>query len=501
MVTSDEHRCAPANKPGSRRDSDFVETLRSRYRASRRILQGAGALGLLSELERAFLNPSRYVCGRAALSIALAMSLVVLSEGKAVGETTTRVSVGSAGEEGDLGSSRASLSADGRYVAFYSDASNLVPGDEPANDPDTCPTCTGVRDVFVRDWETGTTVRVSVRTDGTAGNDKSDRPSISGDGRYVAFISEADDLVPNDTNLLKDIFVRDRETGTTVRVSVSSEGVEGKGNSNRPSISDDGRYIAFYSDVFNLVPDDEPPFDSATCPDCTGVRDIFVHDRDPDGNGIVDEGNGVSTRIGVSTTGDFPDRDTGGPKFSADGSVVAMVGTATSLVAGDTNRSEDVFVRDLATAATTRVSVSSTGAQASSPTTILPDSQDGSISGDGRFVVFRSAGVNLARLDTNLVDDIFLHDRDVDQDGIFDEPGAIATRRISVSLTGAEALGASGGSKISADGSRVVYYSDATNLIVSDANVARDVFENIIPENRIVAENRPSVQPAPPIGS
>jgi len=158
---------------------------------------------------------------------------------------TTRVSVASDGTEGNGYSWFPSISADGRYVAFESIASNLVPGDT-----------NGVSDVFVHDRLTGQTTRVSVASDGTQGHSASDHPSISADGRYVAFESFASNLVPGDTNGKRDVFVHDRLTGQTARVSVASDGTQGNGDSIYPSISADGRYVAFVSGASNLVPGD-----------------------------------------------------------------------------------------------------------------------------------------------------------------------------------------------------------------------------------------------------
>ena len=155
------------------------------------------------------------------------------------------VSVSTAGIEADRDASDASISADGRYVAFVSKARNLVVGD--VNDH---------RDVFVHDRETGETTRVSVASDGGEGNHHSTSPSISADGRYAAFVSKATNLVPGDTNAADDIFVHDLETGETVRVSVASDGMEGTHASDEPSINATGRFIAFVSKSENLVPTD-----------------------------------------------------------------------------------------------------------------------------------------------------------------------------------------------------------------------------------------------------
>ncbi|WP_447971506.1 TolB family protein [Nitrospira sp. M1] len=174
-------------------------------------------------------------------------------------KTTTRVSVNSAGQEGNAGGdSTPALSADGRFVAFASQASNLVPQDTNA-----------VNDIFAHDRQAGTTTRVSVNSAGQEGNAGSTAPALSADGRFVAFASQASNLVPQDTNAVNDIFVHDRQTGTTTRVSVNSAGQEGNARSiSSPDISADGRLVAFASRASNLVPYDT-----------NETTDVFVHDR------------------------------------------------------------------------------------------------------------------------------------------------------------------------------------------------------------------------------
>ena len=172
----------------------------------------------------------------------------------------TRVSVDSSGVQANGRSIRGQLSADGRYVAFVSDATNLVPDDT-----------NNAEDVFVKDRQTGATTRVSVASQtGAQANDGSGVTAISSDGRYVAFYSDASNLVSGDTNGIGDIFVRDRQTGLTTRVSVDSSGNEANGQNSDfyLAISGDGRYVAFPSEATNLVSGDT-----------NNVRDIFVHDR------------------------------------------------------------------------------------------------------------------------------------------------------------------------------------------------------------------------------
>ena len=227
---------------------------------------------------------------------------------------TTQVSVAMGEWEANNYSKEPSISADGRYVAFDSGATNLVPGDTNRTS-----------DVFVHDRLTGKTTRVSVATGGRQANGGSWEPSISADGRYVAFSSGADNLVPGDTNWTSDVFVHDRLTGKTTRVSVATGGRQADGPSNQPSISADGRYVAFSSGADHLVPGDPDRWD-----------DIFVHDRL----------TGKTTRVSVAIGGWEGNGDSERPSISADGRYVAFQSGADHLVPGDTNDHCDVFVHD-----------------------------------------------------------------------------------------------------------------------------------------------------------
>jgi Tol biopolymer transport system component len=294
---------------------------------------------------------------------------------------TSRVSVSSAGTQGNRHSYQPQLSADGRYVAFSSAASNLVPGD-----------INEFIDIFVHDRLTGETSRVSVSSEGMQANHHSFRPAISADGRFVAFYSDASNLVSGDTNRVEDVFVHDRESGQTRRVSVSSEGVQGDFDSRNPSISADGRYVAFSSDATNLVSGDT-----------NGTYDIFVHDRE----------TGQTRRVSVASDGTEANGKNFGshfPYLTADGRFVTFGSFASNLVPGDTNGFVDIFVHDLELGQTTRVSVSSDGEQGNN------DSYSpSSISDDGRYVAFYSDANNLAPDDTNGCRDIFIHDRQTGQ--------------------------------------------------------------------------------------
>src|SRR5205085_12425541 len=173
-------------------------------------------------------------------------------------DTTERVSISSAGVEGNEASSIPTMSADGRFVAFQSDATNLVAGDT-----------NGQTDVFVRDRQMGITRRVSVDSSGNEANGfGSQGAAISGDGRFVAFNSSATNLVVDDTNGQYDLFVHDLQTGATERVSVDSTGAQANDTSSEPALSADGRFVAFSSYASNLI--------SA---DTNGAPDIFVRDR------------------------------------------------------------------------------------------------------------------------------------------------------------------------------------------------------------------------------
>jgi len=347
---------------------------------------------------------------------------------------TTRVSVASDGSQGNDDSGCLSISADGRYAAFHSDASNLVSGD--TND---------ARDIFVHNRQTGQTARVSIASDGSQGNDDSSytythrsRPSISTDGRYVVFQSWASNLVSGDTNSKADVFVHDQQTGQATRVSMASDGTQGNSNSYYPSISADGRYVAFDSYASNLVTGDT-----------NSKWDIFVHDRQ----------TGQTTRVSVASDGSQGNSDSYYPSISANGRYVAFRSDASNLVSGDTNDERDVFVHDRQTGQTTRVSIASDGSQGNS------DSWSPSISADGRYVAFQSGASNLVSGDTNGRCDIFVHDRQTGQ-----------TARVSMASDGTQGNSDSFYPSISADGRYVVFQSWASNLVSGDTNSMRDVF-------------------------
>ena len=345
---------------------------------------------------------------------------------KLMGQTSL-VSVASDGTQGNYTSYRPIISANGRFVAFDSDADTLVPDDT-----------NGDFDIFVHDRVTSQTTRVSVASDGTEGNGYSDQPSVSGDGRYVAFASGSNNLVPDDTNTSWDIFVHDRALAETSRVSVASDGTEANQGSYWPSISSDGRYVAFQSNASNLVPDDT-----------NNTRDVFVHDRVTGGTTCVSRASDGTQGTNISYQ----------PIISADGRYVAFLSLATELVGGDNNGVSDAFVHDRITGQTERVSVASDGTQGNGETGVT------SISADGRYVTFVSSATNLVPVDRNESADIFVHDRTTGE-----------TTRVSVASSGAEAQGDSDWRAISADGRYVAFHSDAANLVSGDSNESSDIF-------------------------
>ena len=342
------------------------------------------------------------------------------------------VSVSNRGVQGNSWSAiEGSISSDGRYVAFSSAASNLVDGDTNKT-----------YDVFVHDRETGQVSRVSVSSAGIQGNRHSYQPFISASGRYVAFSSAASNLVPADTNEAIDIFVHDRDTGQTARVSVSSEGGQANRNSYQPSISADGRYVAFSSEATNLVDGDTNRAD-----------DVFVHDRE----------NGQTRRVSVSNEGAQGNSNSMDPFISAGGRYVAFAADASNLVSGDTNGTYDVFVHDLLSGLTSRVSVDSAGREANGKNF---GSRHPYLTGDGRYVTFGSFASNLVEGDTNGFVDIFVHDRESGETG-----------RVSVSSQGVQGdYDSYSPSSISDDGRYVAFYSDASNLVAGDTNGCRDIF-------------------------
>jgi Tol biopolymer transport system component len=283
---------------------------------------------------------------------------------------------------------------------------------------------------------------VSVNSTGDSGNDRSFIPSISASGRYVAFDSDASDLVPDDTNHVRDVFVRDMSTGETQRVSVSSAGVQGDRRSLSGSISADGRFVAFGSGARHLVPGD------------VGKPDIFVRDL----------ATQTTQRISLSSAGAPGNSGSFSPSISASGRFVAFFSYASNLVSGDTNNAPDIFVRDLERHRTVRVTLGSKGIQAKR-SFLGPRSP--SISADGRYVAFSTDATNLVPHDTNGVYDVFVRDLKIGR-----------TRRVSVNWRGRQGDAGSSnlyGPSISADG-RFVAFDSFAHLTPGDRDLGDDIF-------------------------
>lgn len=339
----------------------------------------------------------------------------------------TRVDVASNGTQANGDCFAGELTPDGRFVTFDAQATNLVPGDT-----------NNFIDAFVHDRTTGITERVTVSNTGQQGNGDSLDASISADGRFVAFTSYATNLIAGDTNIWSDIFVRDRQLGTTTRVSVASDGSEAQFGSADPEISADGRFVTFRSAAWNLVPGDNNASD-----------DIFVHDR----------ALGTTERVSVGLGGLESDAGSGLPAISADGRFVAFESTATNLVLGDTNAHGDVFVFDRLLAVTERVSLSSAGVEGDSY------SAGPALSADGRVVAFFSHATNFAASGPAGLWDVFVHDR-----------ASGATERMNVSTAGAPGNDFAAFPALSADGRFVTFDSPATNLVANDTNGVHDAF-------------------------
>lgn len=388
------------------------------------------------------------------------------------------------------GSLGPSISAHGRFVAFSSDASNLVAGDTNGCYVEGRGSC---HDVFVRDRVTGTTARVSMSSSGKQANDDSRYPAISANGRFVTFSSGATNLYAVDTNETIDLFLHNRARGTTTRVNVGYSGA---------TMSADGRFVAFSTGRPGIVAADTNDRSDVFVLDRVAGRTTLVSGGGKPANGdssgaeqaAISGGGGVvafvsdvwnpvagggdvfvrdraartTERVSTGRGGKRADHDSWGPAISADGRFVAFSSIASNLVVGDTNRVDDVFVRDRVARITTRVSVSSRGRQAAGL------SEMAAISARGRFVAFSSDASNLVAGDTNRCEDeggrrscvdVFVRDR-----------VAGTTTRVSVSSSGKQANHDSESPVISADGRFVAFSSRASNLVAGDTNDNPDVF-------------------------
>jgi hypothetical protein len=348
---------------------------------------------------------------------------------------------------GNASSNLPQLSADGRFVAFVSAASNLV-----ANDTN------GTSDVFVYTVSTGALEIVSVSSTGAQANGASGAGScggncfsLSADGRFVAFESLATNLAALDIDTASDIFLRDRQTGTTTLVSQTSAGQLGSGSigSNRPAISGNGQFVVFESSRV------------LEASDTNNTGDIYLRNLSA----------GTTVRVNTSATGAFTTSGfSARPSINNDGTIVAFRSVSNELVPNDNTSTtqRDIFVKNVSTGAIQRVQ-----APAVEPN---GDSNELSLSGDGAVLYFHSAATNLIADDTNAVEDIFK--RTV-------ATGAI--ERVSLSTTGTQGSGASLFPKSNNDGTVVTFESSAANLVVSDTNARTDVFATVVDSDSLFA--------------
>ena len=369
-------------------------------------------------------------------TVSLVALVVLLSSGCTY---ITRVSIAANGGDPNVESFNPSISGDGRYVAFWSGANNLVPGDD-----------NGVNDVFVRDLRTNTTVRASVDTGGDDANGESFFPSISADGRYVAFASAATDLGPADGSAADDIYVRDLQTGTNTRVTVDTTGSDPNTGTRHSWISGDGRHVVFASQASDLVPADG-----------NGAEDVFVRDL----------GAGTTTRVSVDLAGNDANAASGSgflfvpSAISADGRYVEFWSDASDLVPADGNGLGDVFLRDVLMSTTERVTVDTAGGDANGRSDFTCGVDGQSISADARYVAFCSYASDLVAADGNGTADVFVRDRLLH-----------VTTRLSGAFDGDPTGGSGTAPSISADGRFVAFFSGATDIVPDDSNGVIDVF-------------------------
>lgn len=388
------------------------------------------------------------------------------------------------GAPGNGGVGGSDISDDGRHVAFASTSDNLVPGD-----------VNGTTDIFVRDTQAGTTALISGGLDGQPANDWSEYvAAISGNGRYVAFTSSASNLVPDDTNRDRDVFVHDRQTGVTSRASVFAGGREIRGISSDATISDNGRYVAFVVTAFGVVDDQgvglngQAAFVRDTQTGKTtrvsrqadggtnlsvfqaaisgnGKRVVFTGFGDWIGDGgtgtgvfVRDLSSGATVRANLPVTGEtLPDGTN--PNISKDGTKVSWE-SYDPYVPADTNEMGDVYVRDLIADTTTLVSANRKGTGAGNSY-----SSSGRLSAGGRYIAFYSSASDLAAHDVNGVFDVFLRDLNTGR-----------TTTVSSTAAGTTGNSDSFSATASANGSRIVFVSGATDLGVDPGDGRQHLF-------------------------
>lgn len=401
-------------------------------------------------------------------------------------QTTTLISVTNGNVQGNGDSYFTGVSGDGRYVAFSSFADNLITGGtngwlqvlrHDANDGSIIDTSLDINgdeaiiyswfptisadgnrvgftsnsynlvtlgsdftfQAYVRDVSSGVTLLASSDSTGIPGNDESYFSAISGNGRYMAFASFSDNLVPNDNNGVDDVFRKDLQTGAIIRVSVGPSGVQGNGSSGAPQISNDGRYVIFSSDATSLVANDT-----------NGKTDIFVRD-------CV---SGVTERLSVSSSGVQSNGGSDWPSISWDGRYAAFESIATNLVTPNTAAGRsNVYIRDRVTGSTVIESVSTAGVYGNA------GSSGAVISGNGKYICFNSDATNLTTDTLHSQTNVFVRKLATGQ-----------TSLVSKSTTGIAGNGNSDWSTISGDGRVISYASYSTNLISAGTDGTRQIY-------------------------
>jgi hypothetical protein len=386
---------------------------------------------------------------------------------------------------GNGGAGGSDISDDGRFVAFAATSDNLVPDD-----------VNGTTDIFVRDTRTGTTTLVSGGLDGQPADDAAEYvAAISGNGRYVAFTSYASNLVHDDTNNERDVFVHDRRTGVTTRASVFAGGREIQGTSSGTTISDNGRYVAFIVTAFSgmddegrwlygqaaFVHDMQTGRTTRASLQADGGTNLSVFQAAISGNGkrlvfsgfgdwigdggtstgifVHDLSSRTTVRANLPATGDtLPDGTD--PSISKDGTKVSWQ-SYDPYVPADTNGTGDVYVRDLIAATTTLVTANSAGTDAGNSY-----SSTGRLAAGGRYVTFSSSASDLVANDVNgILSDVFVRDLNTGR-----------TTAVSTTATGATGNGESFYGVASANGSRIVFLSGATDLGVDPGDGHNHLF-------------------------
>ena len=345
---------------------------------------------------------------------------------------------GPAGAKGNRHSYNPRISANGRFVVFRSNATNLVPEDTDQTE-----------DIYVRDLQAQQTILVSRASTavGPKGNDASTNAVISGDGRRVAFSSAATNLHPEDTDSLEDVYLRDLQTNETILISRGSgpTGLKGLGPSEFPAISGDGTRIAFRSEAPNLAVEDTDT-----------IEDVFLRDISTGETMLLSRAAGAGVKGNARST--FV-------SISADGATVAFDSQSSNLHPDDTLPDADVFTREIATGEVELISRASgpTGAKG------IPGSSEPSISGDGRFVAFQSAASNLDPDDTDGTLDVYIRDRQT-----------YMTEALSPALV--NPYNRSFEAQIAQDGSLVAFQADAGTAGSGSSVPPSDVFASVSPK-------------------